>query len=201
MKIKTLVWGGLAGVVVLFLGYGYSAAQVEAGTASSRLGIVSIRKILLDCTANAKFRAAALAEQSKIEAEMEALRKEIAAQEAGLRALRPGSTDHLAQYKELLAKQAALEAQQKFSGQQRILKDRRWVEKLYGAILRITRQLAEEKGLEMVLERTEPQFPIQTAEEFLTVLNTHKVLYSGGCVDITGDVTARLDAENLTFEN
>ena len=202
MKIKMLVLGCLTGVVVLFLGYGYSSAQVEAGTASSsRIGVVSIRKIFLNCRTNARYRADALAEQSKIDAEMEGLRKEIGAQEAGLRALIPGTADHLAQYKELLAKQASLEVQQKFNSQQRVLKDRRWTEELYGEILQITKQLAQEKGLDMVFERTEPEFPMPSAEEFLTTLNTHKVLYSGGCVDITDDVTARLDAKELKFKN
>jgi len=189
------------GAVIVFLGYEYTCAQPNIAAPLSKIGVVSIRKVFLECKANAKFRADFLTEQSKINAEMEALSNETKALEAGLRALIPGSPDHLTQYKELLEKQNNLETQQQFNNQQRGLKERYWTELLYKEILQITKELAREKGLDIVLERTEPEFPVTSTEEFVTMLNTHKVLYGDGCVDITGEVIARLDAKDLNLNN
>lgn len=201
MKIKTMGLACLTGVVVVFLGHEFSSAQPKSDGLSLKVATLSVRKVFLTCKANARYRSDELAEQSKISAAMDMLRKEIQAQEAGLKALRPGSADHLEQYRELVNKQYSLDAQQKFNGQQRILKDRRWTEELYKAILRITTSLAEEKGLDIVLERDEPEFPVPSPDELMMTLSTHKVLYSGGCVDITDEVVARLDAEDLKFKD
>jgi Skp family chaperone for outer membrane proteins len=200
MKIKTMMLVCLMGVVVLLLGHEFSSAQPKVGTSSVKVATVSIRRIFLNCKANDRYRADALAEQSKVVAEMDMLRKEIAAQDAGLKALRPGSADHLSQYKELLGKQYALEGQQKFNGQQRVLQDRRWTEQLYEETLRIVRQLAQEKTLDLVFERDEPEFPAPSPDELMMTLSTHKVLYSG-CLDITDEVVARLDALDVKFKN
>jgi Skp family chaperone for outer membrane proteins len=55
--------------------------------------------------------------------------------------------------------------------------------------------VAKEKGLDIVLEKDEPEFPLSNYTELMTVISTHKVLYSSGCVDISDEVMARLDAE------
>jgi len=105
---------------------------------------------------------------------------------------------------DVLAEQSkinAVEAQQKFNSQQMVLKDRRWTEQLYEEILRITKRLAEEKGLDLVLERDEPEFPVPSPDELMMTLSTHKVLYSAGCVDITDELVARMDASELRFKN
>jgi Skp family chaperone for outer membrane proteins len=201
MKTKMAVFSCLMGIALVFLGYEYTCAQPNTSAPSSKIGVVSVRKVFLECKANAKFRADFLTEQSKINAEMETLSKETEALEAGLRALVPGSPDHLTQYKELLEKQNKLETQRQFNSQQRALKERYWTELLYKEILKITKELAREKGLDIVLERTEPEFPVTSTEEFVTMLNTHKVIYGDGCMDITGEVLVRLDAKELKLNN
>ena len=199
MKTKTVVLCCLLCIVVLLLGYEYSLAQPKSTTPSSNIGVVNIRRIFRDCKANNKYVEQTIAEKNKTDAEEDKLTKEISAQEAGLKTLIPGSNDHLAQVKMLFEKRAALEAMQQYNRQQRALKERRWTEELYREILRITAELAKEKGLDLVLERAEPEFPMANTEEFVTLLNTHKVLYSGGCVNISDEVTARLDAVEIKF--
>ena len=197
MKIKTVVLSCLMGAVIVSLGYEYTSAQPNTAVPTSKIGLLSIRKVFLDCRANAKYRADFLTEQNKANAEIEALTKETDALEAGLKALVPGSPDYLAQYKELLEKQNQLQTKQQYNNQQRALKERYWTEQLYKEILQITNELAKEKNLDLVLERTEPEFPVTSTEEFVTMLNTHKVLNGGGCVDLTTEVTTRLDAKDL----
>jgi Skp family chaperone for outer membrane proteins len=198
MNRKAVVLGCLMCVVVLFAGLQYSQAQWKTDKPSSKIGVASVRKAFRNCKRNSKYREQAIAEQARIKAEEEKLSKQVEAQEAGLKALKVGSSDQLAQYKELLDKRAALEVQRQFNNQQRALKDRQWTEELYKEILRITSELAQQKDLELVLEVDEPEFPVESGDELMMTLSTHKVLYSRGCLDLTDEVVGRLDAPEGT---
>jgi len=188
-------------MVILFLGYGYGSAQSGIGplaqpktdTPASNIGVVSIGMAFRNCKANTSYRETELAEQRKIDLKIEARQKEIEAQEAGLKALKPGSSDHLKQYEELLKKQAEFEAMKQFNGQQRSWKNVQWTELLYKEVLHITKELASQKGLVLVVEVDEPIFPMPSADALMMALQSHKVLYSAGCVDLTAEVTAELD--------
>ena len=198
MKIRTIILGCLISGAVLLVGYPPgidSQAQPKNDKPSSKTGVVSVRKVFRDSKRNAKYRADVMAEQNKVRAEMEKLSKEIEAQEAGLKTLKRGSVDYLAQYKELLAKRANLDVQQQVINQERSAKDQRWMEELYSQILQITAELAKQKGLDLVLEADEPEFPVESADELMMTLSTHKVLYTAGCLDLTSEVVARLDAK------
>ena len=201
MKIKTAVLGCLMGVVVLLLVHEYSMAQVKTNDTVLPIGIVDVRRALRDCKATAKYRERTNAENNKMDAEEEQISREIQALAAGLRALKPGTSDHLAQYREYLQKQADLKTLQEFNPQQKALKHQQWTQELYQEILRITKVLAAEKGLPLVLGSDEPEFPIQRYEELAMTLSTHKVLYSNGCLDITDEVIAELDKEESKFIN
>jgi Skp family chaperone for outer membrane proteins len=198
MRIKAAVLCCLMSVAVLFAGLQYSRAESKTDKPSSKIGIMSVRKAFRSCKRNSQYREQAIAEQTKLKAEEDRASKEMEAMEAALKALKPGSSDQLAQYKDLLNKRAALEVQRQFNNQQRILKDRQWTEGLYKEVLKITGELAQQKGLELVLEVDEPEFPVESGDELMMTLNTHKVLYSGGCLDLTSEVVARLDAQEGT---
>ncbi len=201
MKIKTTILGCLIGVVVLLFAHEYSMAQVKINDPVLPIGLVDVRRALRDCKATAKYRERTNAENSKMDAEEEQTTREIQALAAGLRALKPGSSDHLTQYKEYLQKQSDLKVLQEFNPQQKALKHQQWTQELYKEILRITKVLAAEKGLPLVLGSDEPEFPIQRYEELAMTLSTHKVLYSGGCSDLTNEVIAELDKEESKFIN
>ena len=194
MKTKAMVLSCLV-VVVLFMCYEYSSAKSQDKTVLDKIGVVNIRKVFRDCNKNAKYRADALSEQAEIEAEGQKLQKEFEAQRAGLVALKVGSNDYMVQAKDLMKKQAELEAMRQFNTQQRTIKDQQWTENLYQEVLQITRDLAEQKGLMMVFEKGEVTFPSVNSDELMLTLSTHKVLYSGGCIDISDDIIAKLDAE------
>jgi len=201
MKTKAMVSSCLICIFLLLIGYEYSSAGSTVGpkeignNAGLKIGVVNVRKAFRDSKKNARYRADTISEQSKFDADEEKLQKEVDSQKAALKALKIGSSDHLAQVKELLEKQAVLEAQRQFNNQKRILKEQQWTEDLYKEILRITGEVAEQKGLALVLEKREIEFPASSPDELMLTLSTHKLLYSGGCLDITDEVIQRIDGE------
>jgi Skp family chaperone for outer membrane proteins len=195
MKAKVIALVGLVTVFVLSMCYEHTWAESKTDKAQSKMGIVSIRKIFDNCKRNAKYKQEAMAEQDKIVAELEKLSKEIDAEKTGLKAFNSGSTDHLAKVKLILEKQASLQAQQEFQKQQLQAKDQKWTEKLYQDILNMTAKVAEQKGLDMVFEEDDVELPAGSANELALAIRTHKLLYTKGCLDITDEVTALVDAE------
>lgn len=193
MKIRTaVILGCLIGIAFLSIGYDCSRAEPKAED-RLKVGVVSVRTIFRECKRNINYRQQAMTEYSKAIAELEKLSKELEADEAGLKTLKQGSSDYLKQYKQMLEKQANLNAQREYHKQQRILNEQQNTEELYKEILQITKELAQQKNLDLVLENYVPQFPMDSAEELVTALNTNKVLYSAGCLDLTNEVIARLD--------
>ncbi len=217
MKIRMMALVCLMTAVVLFTGYQYSLAKSKtaaesdakkevknANASSSKIGVVSIRKVFEDCKRNAKYREEAKAEQDKIVAELDKMKAEIDAGKAGLKTRKEGSGDYMTLVKEVLEKQAGYQAQQEFQKQQIELKDQRWTEQLYKDILKIVRQVAQDKSLDIVFEDDEPQLPAPTVNELMLSIRTHKLLYSAGCMDITAEVLAMLDASEsqpVTIDN
>ncbi|MFC1792204.1 OmpH family outer membrane protein [Planctomycetota bacterium] len=201
MKIKTAILGCLMGIMVLLLVHEYSMAQVKTNDTTLPIGIVDVKRALRECKATEKYRDRTNAENSKMDAEEQQLTREIQALAAGLRALKPDTSDYLAQYREYLQKQANLKTMQEFNPRQKAFKHQQWTQTLYQEILSLTKVLAAEKGLPLVLGSDDPQFPIQQYEELAMTLNTHKVLYSNGCLDLTDEVIAELDKEESKFIN
>jgi len=201
MKIKTAILVCLMGAVVLLLIHEYSMAQIKTNDMTLPIGIVDVRRALRECKATEKYREKTNVENAKMDVEEQQLTREIQALAAGLRALKPSSTDYMEQYKEYLQKQGELKTIQEYNPRLKATKHQQWTETLYQEILRITNVLATEKGLALVLGSDEPEFPIQQYEELAMTLSTHKVLYSSGCLDLTDEVIAELDKEESKFIN
>jgi Skp family chaperone for outer membrane proteins len=193
MKIKTVLLGCLIFCIILLSGYQYSSAQT--GEPASKIGVMSVERVLRDCRATAKYREQMKAEGDKMNAEMDKLSKEIQALRAGLQlgTLKVGSSDYFKQHWELAQKQAELDARKEYIPNQQMLQQQLWTQEIYQKILKVAKDVGAEKGLILVLEKSEPEFPIQS--DFGLIIGTHKVLYSGGCPDITDDVIAKMDAE------
>ena len=121
MKTKTMVLGGLIICVLLLSGYEYSSAQ--SGEPASKIGVMSVERVLRDCRATAKYREQMKAEGDKMNAEMDKLSKEIQALRAGLQlgTLKVGSSDYFKQHWELAQKQAELDARKEYIPNQQML--------------------------------------------------------------------------------
>ena len=194
MNFKTMFLICSASVVFLLIGYGYSNAEPEAPTV--KIGVVSIKQIFADSKRNAKLEEQAKAEKNRVFAELEKLTKEGEASEAGLKALKPDSSDYLAAIKDILQKRADLQVQQTFYEQKMASEFQRRIEKIYKEILHIAGEVAEQKKLALVFAKDEAEFPAPSLNDTMLAIRTHKVLYSGGCLDITDEVMTRLDVED-----
>jgi len=201
MKIKTLLSSCLIGLVVLFLVHQFSKAQPLANDPASNIGVVNIEKALQNCQATAKFKERTDTERREMEAEEKKLSDDIDALRGTLQALVPNSADWLAQYKVMVKKESELKALKELNPQVRAMRAHQWTERLYPEILRVTKELAVKKGLALVLSVEEPPLPTQRYEELVMTLRTHKVLYTGGCVDLTNEIIVELDKNNSLLQN
>ncbi|MCJ7693516.1 MAG: OmpH family outer membrane protein [Sedimentisphaerales bacterium] len=194
MKIKTLVVIVFLAAIVLLVGYEVGLGESEGDSSELKVGIVSMRRVLQECKRSAKYRQEALAERDRVLAELERLQAEIGADQAALKTRKVGSNDYMALLKEMLDKQASLQAQQKFYEQQVGVREQTMIEGLYKDILKVVGEVAEEKGLALVFEKSEPELPAVSASDLMRTIDTNKLLYSGGGLDISDEVIARLDA-------
>jgi uncharacterized coiled-coil protein SlyX len=159
-----------------------------------KAGVVSVRRIFRDCKRSAKYRQESNAERQQLDARLTRLENEIQAQTEGLKTLKIGSENYLTQVKEIMEKQANLKVQQEFHKQQLSLKEQRITEEIYGDILRITGEIAKQKSLDWVFEISEPELPASSPTELELSMGMHKLLYGGGCLDITEEVMTILDS-------
>jgi Skp family chaperone for outer membrane proteins len=200
MKFKTMVIGCLAGAVILAMGYEYLQAQPNVAGPGSKIGIVSVGRALRNCQATVKFKEKVNVEYQQMADEENKLSDEGRALADSLKAYKPNSNDYNERLQEMVQKQSQLKALQEVNPRRRVLKEMQWTQTLYQEILRITKELAAEKGLNLVLGADEPEFPFQRYEELVMTLSTHKVLYNEGCVDLTNEVIARLDKIQSKFK-
>jgi len=179
-------------VVALVATFQYSGAA-QSGVPTSKVGVVSIRMVFDKTRQQAQYQTKAVAKRARDRAQLEGLARDVKAAEEEMSTHKQGTAEYLKLMQDVIQKRAQLDAQQEYLKQQTMLENKLWMEKLYEQTLKIVTALAKEKGLDLVLERTEPNFPI-SSDELMATLNTHKVLYAGNSVDLTGEVVSRLDA-------
>jgi len=192
MKSRTMIIGAVAGVIALLATFEYSGAA-QSGAATSKVAVVSIRTVFDRTRQQAQYQTKAVAKRTRDRAQLQGLADQVKSAEEEMSTHRQGTAQYLKLMQDVIQKRAQLEAQQEYLKQQTMLENKLWMEKLYEQTLKIVNTLAQEKGLELVLERTEPSFPI-SSDELMATFSTHKVLYAGGSVDLTDEVVSRLDA-------
>ncbi len=190
-KQSVIIWCIAAGMLVLSLGYG-SEAQAPAVDPITKIGVVSISQVLAQSKQRAAYMQQEQAKQDQANAELQKLSDELETQKAQLQTYKTGSEDYLTQYKAMVENKSKLDALQDYYQKAGALEEKQWTEEFYKKILAATKKIADLKGLTLVLERSEPDFPIPP-EMFVMAVRTHKVLYSKGCYDITADVIAEID--------
>ena len=196
MKSKVIVLA-IAAVLLLTVVYFDSGfASAKSAVPTGKIGFVNVRQVFQNCKRNERYKIDSAAEKERLMAELSKLSKEVEAAKAGMQAYQAGSEDYMAQFKEALEKQASLEAKTKFYEQQLGSQDKVWTQKLYQDIVKITSEVAEGKGLDIVFGEDEADFANISANELMMTIRMQKVLYKKSSIDITKEVLARLDASS-----
>ncbi|MDT8300615.1 MAG: OmpH family outer membrane protein [Sedimentisphaerales bacterium] len=193
MKFKMMVLSCLMCAIILATGYEYLQAQPNVSGTTSKIGVISVHTALRNCQATLKFTERLKAEQEKMISEENKLATDHKALADSLRVFKPDSSEYMETLQKTVQKQSELKALQEVNPRRSRLRQMQWTQKIYTEILRITRELAAQKGLTLVLAAEEPEFPFKSYEELVMTLSTNKVLYNNGCVDLTGEVIAELD--------
>ena len=93
MKIKAIILICLIGVVVMSVSHREIMAKSKTDNPALKVGVVSVFKVFQGCKRNETYKQQAQAEQDRIVAELEKLKKELEADQAGLVTLKQGSAD------------------------------------------------------------------------------------------------------------
>jgi Skp family chaperone for outer membrane proteins len=196
MKLKSMI------VTVLLIVLSGFIVSVGADKAPDnkylKIGVVSVRKIFQDCKRNAKYKQDMTAERDQMENELDTLSKQIEIGKNSLKKLKPGSADYLSGMKDILEKQGTLQARQEYFKRQMDMREQVVIERLFRDVVSATGEVAKNKGLDLVLEKSEPDLPAANSNELTLVISTAKVLYnSTACEDITDAVMAKVDANSI----
>lgn len=196
MKVRLVLLSCVLGMTAFFARDVFSNAESAspAPRVQSKIGVVSMLQLIQERAREDKQLADIMAERSKARAELGELAREIDSEEAGLKTLKPGSEDYTRQLEQLMEKRIRLDSRRESPDRVAMLRQQIWTQKVFNQVVRISRQLAAEKGLDLVLSKDEPE-DLPSGEGFMTGMGTQKVLYSGGCVDLTEEVRARIRAE------
>jgi Skp family chaperone for outer membrane proteins len=195
MKTVVVALSCLTGVVVSFAAAtagGGKAATPTPGVQS--IGVVRVVDILQGLSEVRKHGNEIKADQGKAQAELDALTKEIEIEEGELATLKRASIAYLKQSEAVAEKKAHYSAHKELLERQILLKQQLWTQKAYGEIVRVTREVAAEKGLSLILVKDDPNVNAAPPEAITTLIATYKVLCSDGCPDITQEVQAKLIA-------
>lgn len=195
MSRKTFFACCISVVVVMAMIIDGNVAQSKSEPGDSvSIGSISIKQVFDKSKKYTSFEEEMATEQEQVLAQIEKTRADVELERAGLKTLKPGSTEYMNQVKSLIEKKAQLDAEQEFQQQRLVAKRRQWVEQMHRDIVRIAGEVAEKRGLNLVLQNSDvdlAEFP----EELLALsILSRTVIYAGGCVDITDEVIAQLDA-------
>ena len=194
MKNKSTFVLLAAVVMMLTVIYQYTNASSDAaGAGELKIAVVRVLAVFEGCQRNEGYKKMAEAEENGILAELDKLSKEVDATKAGLKTLKADSVDYMSQMQKLFQRQANFQAQEEFYKQSIEKKNQQWTEELYTDIVAATREIAEREGISLVLEKSDVDFPAPTPNELMLSIRTSKVLYAGGCRDITEDVIKLID--------
>jgi Skp family chaperone for outer membrane proteins len=193
MNGKTVTASILVCVAALLAAMQYGHAASQPATSVSKIGVVSVRDVFAGSKKHALYQDQTAKRVAQTRTQIEELTKQLDTEEGDLKTLKQGTAEYVKQFQVVLDTRSKLQNRQEMFKQQRMAEDKKWFEDLYQETLKATEAAAKERGLDLVLERTEPKFPIASEEVWSTV-STNKVLYGGGCPDLTNDVIARIDA-------
>ena len=194
MKTRMVAIICLLVIGISFLNHEYTSAQ--SSSPISKIGVVNIDNVMEKCNATQTYMQKAKAEIDALRAEQTKMKEEIQALESelGSGAYEVGSDKFYQKNRELAQKEKDMNFLGDYKQQELQMKNQLWQIELYNKIMKIAQEVGAEKDLYLVLSVEDGEMSAQRPDDFPISRKTRKVLYSGGCMDLTEIVTSRLNA-------
>lgn len=172
------------------------AGGEDASKAKSNIAVVSIPRIMAESKYAESMQKDVMAQKETSLGELEKLKAQMDAVKADMDTRKRDSEDYLKLKHDLLQQKAVAESQKEFLQEELMLMNKQAMERLYAQIIESVKQIAEARGVELVLDMDEVQLPSPSVSELTMMIQTHKVLYSASYLDITEEVIKVIDSNN-----
>jgi len=182
----------LAAVVALW-SYQAGIAQVP-GSRPLKVAVVDVTRVLSDCQENLDRQERTDARQRLFEQKRNQLKQEADRIREELETmLKPGTDEYKERIQSFFDKLGEADAYQK--GQQRIfaVDMQAWVETLYAKFVEEVKKLAQEQGVDLVLNKDDIPLTTTDLTELRTMVRSRKVLYNADRLDWTARVIDNMD--------
>jgi hypothetical protein len=194
MKTWTVVvlggMGAMGLVISSLVGPGRAAESSVQGPPA--IAVVRVLEILRGQATGGERMKQVMAQQSEAKGELEQLAQQVNEQEQALRTFATGSDAYLEQLGRVMELRGRYEARQEFLERQITLKQQLWTQQAYDDVVRAASEVAKERGFGLVLAVDPNGLPM--SDSLAGMIAMQKVVYSGGCPDLTDAVRARIAA-------
>jgi len=193
--MKTSKQVGFAVIVILFVLGAYQHGKLDAYSATNapKIGVVNVTTVLENSKKHKQWQEKMQAEQTQMRQQFQKMREELEALQANLKLRTPGSEEFLKLREEMKEKGAILEAKDESYRDRVEMKMRNWTESLYQEMLKVTEQVAKDKGLDMIIADEILDLPAPSLRDFMLTIKTRKLLYHNSNFDLTDEVLVALN--------
>jgi Skp family chaperone for outer membrane proteins len=185
----------VVGVALLVSLGAYQQGKLNADSAikPAKIGVVNVTTVLENSASNKKWQEKMQQEQTDTKNEFNQMRTEVEAIQANLKLRTPGTEDFLKLRQEMVEKGAMLDAKNKFYQDKVTFEMQRWTEKLYQQLLKVVADVAQDKGLDIIMADELLDLPSPSLQDFMLTVKTRKLLYHNSQYDLTDEVLVALD--------
>jgi Skp family chaperone for outer membrane proteins len=185
----------VVGVALLVSLGAYQQGKLNADSAikPAKIGVVNVTTVLENSASNKKWQEKMQQEQTDTKNEFNQMRTEVEAIQANLKLRTPGTEDFLKLRQEMVEKGAMLDAKNKFYQDKVTFEMQRWTEKLYQQLLKVVADIAQDKGLDIIMADELLDLPSPSLQDFMLTVKTRKLLYHNSQYDLTDEVLVALD--------
>lgn len=194
--MKTRVLMTLIGAAIITAGVFWQGSLEADALGTPKVAVVDVTRALENSEKHQAWTETMDREQERVRSEIREMRSELESLEQQLRMLRRGSEDYIRYAQEFAEKRAVFEARNSFYEDKMTAEMQTWTEGLYRALLEAVEQVAQQKGVDLVLAKEQLDLPAPSLRDFMLTLKTRKVLFNNPKLDITAEVLAVLDSQN-----
>lgn len=194
MRAKSGITVGLVVLAGVALTAVWSQGWAQVAPAGRSYAVVDLVGVLEGCQQSVDVDRMLKERRKQVETDLEARRTAFETKQADLSRLAPDSDEAYKLLEEIDRLQVEYEAIQKIDQAELSRERELWVAEGYKNAMAVISQLAQERGLDMVLfhDRFDPARP---SAEIIQAMPTRKVLYAREALDISEDVKKLLDKQ------